>query len=262
MSERKSSAYWGQIPAPVRYDDRIPASSKLLYAEITARISDDGYCEAENADFARLYRITEKSVREQLHALQDAGYIRIEEKRGDHNALLSRRIYAGLNPLSPPEEPLNENVQRGGAFERKRSKGGPLNEKVQPLNEKVQRHFIKNNNIYPPISPKLADELDKLPAEAAALLLDYVGDDAETQEDLADFVEQRRLKRAPIKTARTVELLLGKLQELGRGSRERERAILEQSIERGWTGLFDLKDDPAPEGAGATGGYWAPDPEA
>ena len=34
MSKKiEQPAYWGVIPAPVRYDDRLPANAKLLFGE-------------------------------------------------------------------------------------------------------------------------------------------------------------------------------------------------------------------------------------
>lgn len=126
--------YWAVVPAPIRYDDRVPASAKVLYAEISALSDQSGYCWAGNDYFARLYRMTERSIRRQLAALEEFGYIRIEETRGNHNAVQERRIYAGLNPLADAPEPLDKNVQRAE----------PLDKKVRPLDKKVQRDNINN----------------------------------------------------------------------------------------------------------------------
>ena len=216
--------YWAVVPAAVRYDDRIPASSKVLYAELSALAQEDGYCWADNAYFARVFRLTEKSVRQQLHALEDAGYIRIEEERERHRVLKARRIYVGLNPLlgkSPRES---------------------LEEKVPSLEEKVQRHFIENNNI-PPISPRRLDALKRLSAEVGAAVLTAAGEDAALLEAWLDFLEMRRGKHTPVKTARTVQLLARKLETLSGGDATVKQAILEQSVEQSWTGLFALKDE-------------------
>lgn len=231
-------SYWAVIPAPVRYDDRIPASSKVLYAEISALCEETGYCWADNRYFAEIYQMTERSIRRQLAALADCGYIRIEETRGDHNTLEERRIYAGLNPLAGVQEPLDK--------------------KVRPLDKKVQRHIINNNNI-PPISPEQTKALQLLPQDVADSILTLTGKDAALLGAWLDFAEVRRAKRTPIRTVRTVALLEKKLLDYGRGDADAARRILEQSIERGWTGVFPLKgeDNPAPE----SGEYWGEDPE-
>jgi hypothetical protein len=56
------------------------------------------------------------------------------------------------------------------------------------------------------------------------------------------FAEMRKKMRKPI-TKKGAGLLFGKLEKLAPGDIETQRAIIEQSIERGWTGLFPLPDD-------------------
>lgn len=237
MEREPRPGYWAVLPAGVRYDDRLPASAKVLYAELSALAETDGYCWAGNDYLARVFQMTEKSIRQQLHALEDAGYIRIEEQRGNHRVLLDRKIYVGLNPLLTAE---------------------PLNEKVLPLNEKVQRHINKNNNISPPIIPLKTTKADAIQTAIRAA----AGDDENLLKAWLDFAELRRQKRAPIKTLRTMELLSAKLERLSGGDTAVMTAILQQSVERSWTGLFALKEQ-MQDGAALpdTGDYWAADPE-
>lgn len=244
----QAPGYWAVIPAAVRYDDQIPANAKLLYAEISSLTGRDGYCWADNAYFAGLYQMTERSIRRLLDALQERGYIRIEEERENHNVLTQRRIYAGLNPLAEAPEPLDKNVR-------------PLDKKVRPLDKKVQRHIIEQEILtIPPISPTQKQTLERLPREAADALLSACGADGALLGAWLEFTRMRREKRSPIKTARTVELLSAKLEKLSGGSAEKRIAILEQSVENSWTGLFALKGGRAAADDG--GGYWAEDPEA
>lgn len=108
-----SPGFWAVIPAQVRYDEQIPPNAKLLYAEISSMVGPEGYCWATNDYFCRVFGFSARTVRDLLTALRDAGYIRIEERRGQHKVLSYRRIYAGLNPLQgeapPPPGSLLEN---------------------------------------------------------------------------------------------------------------------------------------------------------
>ena len=111
--------YWAVIPARIRYDDQIPPNAKLLYAEISSMIGPDGYCWATDEYFAKVFQFAERTVRDLMAKLKAAGYIRIEEERGQHKVLRYRRIYAELNPLAgaapQPGSILADFCQKDGA---------------------------------------------------------------------------------------------------------------------------------------------------
>ena len=54
--------YYAILPARVRYDNRLKANEKLLYAEITALCNKTGKCFATNTYFSRLYNVTPQSI--------------------------------------------------------------------------------------------------------------------------------------------------------------------------------------------------------
>ena len=68
-------AYYALIPANVRYAD-IPPNAKLLYGEITALTSKEGYCWASNEYFAKLYGVQLTTVSEWVKILSERGFIR------------------------------------------------------------------------------------------------------------------------------------------------------------------------------------------
>ena len=102
MSKIEKPGYWAVIPATVRYDEGIPPNAKLLYAEISALTGSDGYCWATNEYFQKNFGLSERTIRNLLESLRDAGYIRIEN--GDSK---KRKIYAGINPLRELNEKPN-----------------------------------------------------------------------------------------------------------------------------------------------------------
>ena len=68
---------FGYIPVELLYEDSVPATAKLLYAEIY-RLSDaDGWCDASNRDFMELLGCSETTVRNLLRALEGVGQIRV-----------------------------------------------------------------------------------------------------------------------------------------------------------------------------------------
>lgn len=58
-----------------------------------------------------------------------------------------------------------------------------------------------------------------------------------------EYCKMRKAKRAPIKTAKTLELCLKDLERLSGGDKATASAVLNQSIKNTWTGLFVLKTD-------------------
>ena len=71
---------------------------------------------------------------------------------------------------------------------------------------------------------------------------------------LNDFAEMRKKMRKPL-TDRALALTLTELEKLAPGDDEKKIAILNQSIQRGWQGVFPLKDERKPTSRFATPDY-------
>ena len=71
---------------------------------------------------------------------------------------------------------------------------------------------------------------------------------------LNDFAEMRKKMRKPL-TDRALALTLSELEKLAPGDDEKKIAILNQSIQRGWQGVFPLKDEHKTTGRFATPDY-------
>lgn len=98
VSPEPRPAYYGVIPAPVRYCKALPPAAKLLFTEITALCSVKGYCWASNAYFTDLYEVERYTVQRWLSALSKAGFIRVELGPGPGE----RRIYDLT--ITPPQK--------------------------------------------------------------------------------------------------------------------------------------------------------------
>lgn len=121
MNEDKElPSYYSIIPATVRYDHNLKANEKLMYGEITALSSKNGYCWAENRYFAELYDVHKITISKWLKNLEDNGYIRTELKYVYGTKQVSKRlIYINDTPISQiakgyksnDYDPISENTK-------------------------------------------------------------------------------------------------------------------------------------------------------
>ena len=98
-NEMPRPSYWAVLPAKVRYDEQLPPSAKLIYAEISALTEKTGYCFASNEYLMALFHVSERTLQRHLKALEAGGYIQITDGEGGAGR---RKIFAGVNPLANP----------------------------------------------------------------------------------------------------------------------------------------------------------------
>ena len=124
--------------------------------------------------------------------------------------------------------------------------GKPSSEKPTLLNtNKLNTKVLNTNN-------KKVSKAQSKPVENFDSIIQKSTESTELREALVEFVKFRKLIKKPM-TNKALELIIAKLNKLGQSDMERV-AILNQSIERGWAGVFSLKDE-EPQGKG-----YQPDP--
>lgn len=89
---RDQPSFYANIPASVRYDDSLTPNAKLLYGEITALCSKEGYCWASNAYFAELYRVSAGTISEWVRTLRAAGHITYAVKENNTRQIFLKGV--------------------------------------------------------------------------------------------------------------------------------------------------------------------------
>ena len=84
--------YYAILTADVRYDKRLSANAKLLYAEITALSNSTGYCWANDSYFAGLYDVSERSVKNWISQLEKYGYLARNMIKNHGNNSVEKRV--------------------------------------------------------------------------------------------------------------------------------------------------------------------------
>ena len=92
-------SFFSVLTANVRYDNRLSASEKIFYSEISALTNSFGFCSASNNYFMKLYSCDKRTIQRWLKNLCDLHYIKIEKINNN-----SRRIYLDFSSHVPNYE--------------------------------------------------------------------------------------------------------------------------------------------------------------
>lgn len=235
----ETPTFYAVLPASVRYDSRLKAQEKILYCEITALSNVNKFCHAGNGYFSDLYGVDERTIRRWLNNLAKHGYITIEyEKQGEgqkRRIIPSDNAAADVHEMSGPDK----NVRTP----RTKMSDTPRTKMSDTPGQKCPQEYYKNNNTRENNTRAGARARET----AAEILQQAFPEDARLTAALLSFAESRAAGKHPL-TANAAKLACSKLNQLAdeAGVRDRSRymaAVLEQSILRGWEGLFALKDD-------------------
>ncbi len=104
-------SYYAIIPSEVRYDNRLKASEKLLYGEITSLCNKTGRCWAENRYFASLYGVNKKTVSTWVSNLQSLGYISVDIDKSENN-----KRYLSIIKLTPIHKKMDTYPLKNGGI--------------------------------------------------------------------------------------------------------------------------------------------------
>lgn len=113
-------SYWAQLPSEVRYSEELSSTAKLLYAELSALIGEDGYCWATNNYFAGVLGVSERTISRMITQMESAGFIRCEMAATDNGS--ERRIYAGA--FFPGKRGIDKNGLHPPGGSRQNCRGG------------------------------------------------------------------------------------------------------------------------------------------
>lgn len=92
-NERPNPNYYAIIPAEVRYDKKLRANEKLLYAELSAWCNLYGVCTASTGRLAELFKVSPQAIKEWLRHLEEHNYIRREIQKKETGEVVVRKIY-------------------------------------------------------------------------------------------------------------------------------------------------------------------------
>lgn len=233
-------AYYAVIPADVRYDDRISDKAKLLYGEIAALTTADGYCFASNSYFAKLYGVTERTISASISALQEQGYIHVvQDKDPKTGKVVKRQIFLKMSSCDgrPVEEIFHipRKYFRGGVEENFQD----INLSISYIEKENKKEKEKEKNL------SLADDV------LNAIFIGWIenvsqGEWSRKEKNgvyfaLCGFYEPRQNKKQePARTKAAFTALSNRLVRYSKGKPAVMIDMLERATTAGWKSVFPL----------------------
>ena len=184
--------------------------------------------------------LSEKTIRRSLEKLEEKGYIKVGCFNED--ARDRTKWYADLRPIINNKEEVKKedsNLPKGQMDTAKRAdtnsqKGEPLpdNYHITTTNKKEVSKKVSSGNNARAKEPSFDEILDKV---------DVVRQNPELREAFINFIKMRKVIKAPL-TNRGLALAINRAFEIAKGQPEKMIAVVDQSIERSWRGIFPITD--------------------
>lgn len=226
--------FWAVLPAAVRYDRTLTQTAKLLYAEITSLSASDGYCWASDEYFAKLFDCSVATITRALRSLRAGGYIYSTKTANAKGT--ERHIFCGSLPLKggivKNDDTLDDTVKNDDT---------PIvkNDDTPPSTQ------YKENNNNTSITGARA-RAKKADDEIEDEFRRFTEEDKELFQALLDFKNARIRIKKPFPSGLAAQRMLKKLWRLSNGDREIMLLMLDKAIERGWTSVYELREDELP----------------
>lgn len=164
--------------------------------------------------------------------LQQAGYITIKKNRNDKGKISSWYWDVYEKPL--PENP-DVDISRCGK-NHKWIEPDVASQDVENRDDNLILNITNTN------TNLILKETNKVTCDNFESVLDELIPDSELKEVFREFVKMRKKKKKNPLTEYGLKRLINQANKLGEGDPERTKAIVNQTIEHGWSGFYPLKE--------------------
>lgn len=213
--QRDFKGIW--IPKEVWLDGRLSPLDKVILMEIDSLDQTDRGCFAGNKRIAEFCQCSERKVTDSVKKLKAIGYLREESFDGRTRCLKSNLKRDSQNLLSR----VAKSAMQGG-------------KKCEADTQKLRHSNINNNTDSNPTTNKRSS------SNGYASIIEGFTDNTELQTSLMEFAKMRKMIKRPL-TDNALSLIIKKLSKLSADENE-QIAIVNQSIEHSWQGIFPLNE--------------------
>ena len=224
--QRQFKGIW--IPKEIWLNKDLTFQEKIILVEIDSY--DDGQvgCFATNKHFVNNFGINSSRISQIIQSLQRKNYITITY---DFNGKEIIKRYLHINrPPYPPKDgmsKINIGMLKNEMGVCQFDKGGYV-KKLKDNNTNINNTNINNKE-----ERKKETNYDKI--------INSMVEDEEVKNSIYEFIKMRKLIKKPM-TDRALTMLINKLEKLS-SDKDIQIKILEKSILKNWTDIYELKGD-------------------
>ena len=185
--------------------------------------------------------LSEKTIRRSLEKLEKKGYIKVGCFNED--ARDRTKWYADLRPIKNNKEEVKKedsnlpkgqmDTAEGADTNSQKGEALPNNYQITTTNKKEVSKKVSSGNNARAKEPSFDEILDSV---------DVIKDNPELREAFVNFIKMRKVIKAQL-TNRGLELAINRAYELAKGNPQKMIAVVNQSVERSWRGIFELTED-------------------
>ena len=213
--QRDFKGIW--FPKEVWLDERLSALDKIILMEIDSLDRSEDGCFAGNQSLADFCKCSERKVSDSVAKLVSYGYIRILKFDGRVRHLKSN--------LKTDSQNLRDRV----------AKNARQSSKKCEAETQILRHSNTNSN-----TNTNTTNNKRSSSTGYAAIIDAFTDNEELRTSLIEFAKMRKMIKKPL-TDNALNLIIKKLSKLS-SDEDEQIAIINQSIENSWQGIFPLME--------------------
>lgn len=255
------------IPNCLMEYSEISSTAKLVWARLSQYAGEKGYCWPKQETLAKEVGLSTDRVKRVLAELKDAGFIEIKHPKGvDKLNHAPNKYYFVYHPIFHPQEPSFEGVEEGS----QEDVGGCTFESVEnDTSESVRNNTsesVENNTSYYikevshleknhyqsgdtlPIkpsrrtrSPGTSNNKSSISVQDTSLPTCFI-EDLDFMNKWSEFKQFRKQIQHPIRTKNIGSTLV----RLSKGQIDTAIAIIQQSLDNEWRGLFAITERTRP----------------
>jgi len=225
---KKESEYYIIIDNYVLINKELTGDEKILWGHINTLQRKEGYCWASNSHLSEQTGVHKNTVSKRINRLKELGFINVSLVYKEGGKCVEKRIITLIKPINATIDTYQSNEVH------------PINATIDTLSTEQSIPY-QSNEVYP-INHTV--EVNSTSINSTSINSTRVietakpfFDNIELNDLFKDFLDLRKSLKAK-NTDRAIKLLINKLSNY---SIIEKTAMIEQSIESSWKGVFPIK---------------------